>query len=252
MPIHDWSRVEAGIFHHFHHSWIEEVARSLNENLPGDYYALAEQYASSYGPDVLTLKGSNGKSKLREPSIQLSPTGDGDTAVLAPPAISVTAETDMEFYTRKQKVIAVRHVSDDEVVAVVEVVSRANKSSQSGIEQFTQKAAWLLKNQVHLLILDLQPTTPRDPNGIHGYLWQYISGDESYQAPSNKPLTLVAYEAGAGIRAFVVPVAVGDTLPDMPVFLQVDAQIPVPLEETYQRALEAMPRRWRAVLEQAD
>jgi hypothetical protein len=24
MPIHDWSRVEAGVFHAFHHDWITE------------------------------------------------------------------------------------------------------------------------------------------------------------------------------------------------------------------------------------
>ena len=27
MPIHDWSKVDAGIFHHFHHAWIEETAQ---------------------------------------------------------------------------------------------------------------------------------------------------------------------------------------------------------------------------------
>jgi len=30
MPIHDWTRVEAGIFHLFHHAWITEIARALN------------------------------------------------------------------------------------------------------------------------------------------------------------------------------------------------------------------------------
>jgi hypothetical protein len=26
MPIHDWTRVEPGIFHAFHHDWITETA----------------------------------------------------------------------------------------------------------------------------------------------------------------------------------------------------------------------------------
>ena len=57
MPIHDWSRVDAGIFHHFHHAWIEEIARALNRGvLPGEYYAMAEQHTSQFGPDVLTLQ----------------------------------------------------------------------------------------------------------------------------------------------------------------------------------------------------
>ena len=41
MPIHDWTRVDAGIFHAFHHDWITEIARALNRGLlPADYYAL--------------------------------------------------------------------------------------------------------------------------------------------------------------------------------------------------------------------
>src|SRR4029077_21130882 len=59
MPVHDWTRVEAGIFHDFHHSWIEEIKRALNTGLlSDDYYALAEHPAAGFGPDVLTLQGS--------------------------------------------------------------------------------------------------------------------------------------------------------------------------------------------------
>src|SRR5581483_8630143 len=46
MPIHDWTRVDAGIFHAFHHEWITEIGRALNRGLlPPDYYALPEQQA---------------------------------------------------------------------------------------------------------------------------------------------------------------------------------------------------------------
>ena len=56
MPIHDWSRVPAGIFHDFHHDLIAQIKRDLNGGLlPPDYYALAEQVAAGLGPDVLTL-----------------------------------------------------------------------------------------------------------------------------------------------------------------------------------------------------
>ena len=57
MPIHDWTRVYAGIFHDFHHEWISVIRRALNSGLlPPDYYALAEQIVSGLGPDVLTLE----------------------------------------------------------------------------------------------------------------------------------------------------------------------------------------------------
>lgn len=64
MPMHDWTRVEAGIYHDFHHEWISAIKRALNERLPGSYYALAEQQAAGFGPDVLTLHDdSRGRSK---------------------------------------------------------------------------------------------------------------------------------------------------------------------------------------------
>src|SRR5947209_6192782 len=57
MPMHDWTRVEAGIFHAFHHRWISAISDVLNTGLlPGDYYALPEQQAAGFGPEVLTLQ----------------------------------------------------------------------------------------------------------------------------------------------------------------------------------------------------
>ena len=57
MPIHDRTRVDAGIFHAFHSGWVEELSRALNRGLlPATYYALPEQVAGGVGPDVLTLR----------------------------------------------------------------------------------------------------------------------------------------------------------------------------------------------------
>src|SRR5437773_1409602 len=44
MPVHDWTRVEAGIFHAFHTTWVAEIQNALNEGvLPEGYYSLAQQ-----------------------------------------------------------------------------------------------------------------------------------------------------------------------------------------------------------------
>ena len=57
MPIHDWTKVGAGIFHDFHQTWIIEIKRALNAGLlPAGYYALAEQIAGGLGLDVLALE----------------------------------------------------------------------------------------------------------------------------------------------------------------------------------------------------
>ena len=57
MPIHDWTRVDAGLFHNFHLQWIAHLSSALNAGvLPADYYALAEQRTGGFEPDVLALK----------------------------------------------------------------------------------------------------------------------------------------------------------------------------------------------------
>ena len=250
MPIHDWSRVPAGIFHDFHHGLIEQIKRDLNGGvLPPDYYALAEQFAAGLGPDVLTLHsppiGGNGDA---DQGSQRSPDERGGGLLLAPPKTRPIAQTEMEYYRRKQSLIAVRHVSGDRVVAVVEVVSPGNKSTRNALEDFVRKAADFLNRRVHLLILDLFPPGRHDPQGIHGAIWDYID-DQAYSPPPDKPLTLAAYEADPVIRAFVESVAVGDALPDMPLFLQPNGCVHVPLEDSYRSAWEAVPRRWKEVLE---
>lgn len=254
MPVHDWTRVDAGIFHHFHQQWIMAIANVLNERLlPRDYYALAEQQGVGFEPDVLTLtSGSTPKDEDSERVWQSSERNGGSrhAAVLtAEPAVALTAETDLDFYRRKQNVATVRHVSGDHLVAVVEIVSKGNKSGRKAFEDFVRKAAEFLQRQVHLLVVDIQPPTARDPQGIHGALWDEIAG-ESYARPADKPLTLAAYESGPAIRAFVQPVAVGDALIDMPLYLAPRQHVAVPLEETYQVAFRAVPSRWQAVIEQ--
>jgi hypothetical protein len=166
----------------------------------------------------------------------------------APPKVRFTATTEMDEYVLKQKTLVVRHSTDDRIIALVEVVSPGNKASRHGLRSFVQKAAEALYRGYHLLILDLHPPGPRDPNGIHGAIWAEV-GDELYRAPADKPLTLTAYSAGQMKTAYVEPVAVGDVLPDMPLFLTPGEYVPVPLEKTYQAAWRGVPERWRRVLE---
>jgi hypothetical protein len=244
MPIHDWTHVEAGIFHHFHHSWIEEISRTLNRGvLPDDYYAMAEQHAAGFGPDVITLQGLSDPDHGQDLSGNVVEGG----VLLAEPRARLVAESDTEFYRRKQSTVAVRHVSGDRIVAMVEIVSPGNKSTRYAIRSFVEKAAQLLMRRVHLLILDLLPPGPRDPRGIHASIWDEVAGQE-FEPPPDKPLTLAAYESALTIRAYVEPVAVGDALSNMPLFLVPGGHVLVPLESTYQAAWNAVPLRWRRVV----
>jgi hypothetical protein len=242
MPVHDWTRVEAGIFHAFHHGWITAISNALNEGiLPTDYYALPEQVAVGFGPDVLTLQGSPTEGAE-------GPAPKAAGPLVAAPRLAVTAETDMQFYRRKQKSVVVRHVSGDRVVAVLEIVSPGNKATTHALRRFVAKAAEFLEQRVHLLIVDILPPGRRDPHGIHAAVWDEVAGQD-YVPPAGRPLTLASYEADLAVRAYVQHLAVGEGPPEMPLFLAPNACVPVPLGPTYEAAFAHMPRRWRQVLE---
>ncbi len=252
MSVHDWTRVGAGIFHAFHHSWIEEIARALNHGLlPAEYYALPEQHAAGFGPDVLTLQGDR-EDGIHDDGLDTGsknvPGSQGGSVLLAPPKLRPVAETELGFYRRKQNTVTVRHASGDRIVAMLEIVSPGNKSSRNAMRSFVAKVAALLESGIHLLIVDLHPPGRRDPHGIHAEVWEEIAGEESTASP-DRPLTLAAYESDLGVRAYFVPVAVGDALTAMPLFLEPGKAVEVPLEETYGAAFAEVPRRWQRVLE---
>jgi hypothetical protein len=244
MPIHDWTRVDAGIFHAFHHDWITEIARTLNRGLlPAAYYALPEQLAGGLGPDVLTLcrPGNKGRPPTAEPP-------DGGVALaVVPPRVRIRMRAEANSYAAKAKAVTIRHVSNHQVVALVEIISPGNKNNQNGLNAFVRKAREALAASIHLLLVDLFPPSSRDPQGIHRAVWGEDCA-EDYALPENKPLTCVAYVGGSSAEAFIELVAVGDTLPDMPLFLTPDVYVSVPLEATYQSAWEGMPAYWRDVL----
>jgi Protein of unknown function (DUF4058) len=216
MLIHDWTRVDAGIFHHFHHAWIGDLSRALNRGLlPPDHYALAEQIAGGAAPGLLAL----------QPRLRVEP----------------------DLYAEKANSIAIRHISDHEKIAIIEVISPGNKSTSHGLRAFVNKAVSVMRMGVHLVILDLFPLGPRDPQGIHKVIWdEFMEND--FALPTGKPLTLASYIGGPSPQAFVEPTVVGADLPEMPLFLAPEIYVPLPLEATYQSAWEAVPAYWRNVM----
>jgi hypothetical protein len=251
MPIHDWTSVGAGIFHDFHHEWISTIKRALNTGLlPTDYYALAEQITGGLGPDVLALESVRGAPPQVGNDVTARGArrhGEGIALASAPPKVRFTATAETERYARKRSRITIRHASGDQVVAILEIVSPGNKGSRRALQSFVDKAIELLDAGIHLLVIDLFPPGPRDPQGIHGAIWSEIEWRD-FQLPREQPLTVVAYSAAEVKQAFIEPVATGDTLPDMPLFLEPDCYVPVPLEASYQAAFDAVPERWQEEL----
>src|SRR5216683_142268 len=137
MPIHDWTRVPAGLFHHFHQDWTIEIARRLNRGLlPKGLSALVEQRSALKEPDVLTVE---------------------------------------RITNRANRIVVKHHLG--RIVAVIEIMSPGNKDSRAAVRDFVDKIIDFLRAGVHVLLVDLFPPTPRDPLGMHKLLWDEISDE---------------------------------------------------------------------------
>jgi Protein of unknown function (DUF4058) len=241
MSVHDWTRVDAGLFHSFHQHWIVALCEALNTGgLPPDYFALAEQ--SIRGPirDVLTVRLSPGKG---EPS-GTAPALDIATA---PPRARVVRSTEIGVYARKADRVTVRH-RHGQIVAVIEIVSPGNKGSISELRAFVAKTADLIQQGIHVLVIDLFPPTRRDAQGLHKAIWDEFE-DVDFVVPADKPLTLASYSASPIKTAYVESIAVGDVLPDMALFLESELYVSVLLEATYQTTWNVFPAALKGLLE---
>lgn len=197
MPVHDWTRVDAGIFHDFHTVWVGQLRTALNEGLlPEGYYALAEQHA-------------------------------------------------------RRRSLAIRHISGHRLIALVEIVSAANKDRPQHVDEFAANAVSALDAGVHLLLFDLFPPGRHDSGGMHGVIRQRLDdSEETYDLPAQEPLTAASYAAGPRVEIYLEHFAVGSPLPEMPLFLSPDRYVNVPVEPTYQAAYRGLPAFWRRILEE--
>ncbi len=231
MPIHDWTRVPSGLFHHFHQSWAVELARCLNrdDHLPEGCSALVER-----------------RVEARTPSPRLSrPLSAGVS--LAKPVTSFVYHAPLDPYADRANRIVIRHHLG-RTIAVIEIVSPGNKDSKRSLREFVDKTVDFLRAGIHVLVVDIFPPTPRDPSGIHKAIWDEMHAEE-FTLPPGQDRTLVAYEVGDVRIAYVEPVGVGEALPDMPLFLTNDFHVMVPLEPTYRATWDAAPEELRIAVE---
>jgi hypothetical protein len=134
MPVHDGTRVDAGVYHDFHNVWIGALRNALNGGvLPASYYAMSEQHAGKFIADVLTLHGD---TPAPEPLPRL--TSGGVAVAEAPPR--VRRQLSLSGSARSlRKTLTVRHVSGHRIVALLEMVSPANKDRREHVDEFVDK-----------------------------------------------------------------------------------------------------------------
>jgi hypothetical protein len=240
MPLHDWTRVPSGLFHDFHQSWCIRIKDALNAGLlPRGTVALVEQRAGPREPDVLAIE-----ARAQRGGLDVEAAG---VATLEPPVTQIVHRSDKEIYAGRANRIVIRHHLG-RIVAVIEIVSPGNKDTRAALRDFVDKTIEFLRARVHVLVVDLFPPSPRDAQGIHQVIWDEI-GDGPFAFPPGKDRLLVSYETSDDRIAHIEPVAVGDTLRDMPLFLSSGLYVPVPLESTYMATWDATPEVFRLAVE---
>ncbi len=242
MPIHDWTRVPSGLFHHFHQAWSMRIVDALNSGrLPKGTSALVEQCSGPKESDVLAVE-----SRSRRPKFD-SGGSAGGLAMKTKPVARFVQRSTGELYSRRANRIVVKHHLG-RTIAVIEIVSPGNKDSQRSLREFVDKTVDFLRAGIHVLVIDLFPPTARDPSGIHKAIWDEMHAEE-FSLPEGQDRTLVSYEVGDVRVAYIEPVGVGESLPEMPLFLTNDDHVMVPLEATYRSTWDAAPEEFRIAVE---
>lgn len=233
MPIHDWTLVDANLFHDFHQTWSVAIRNALNGGLlPRGFTALVEQHAPALVPDILALQYSEEPVDLDDPS-------SGGVVTAVEPKTRLVVRAQQEAMAARANRITIRHRRGG-IVCVIEIVSPRNKNSRPALRSFVEKSVACLRQGIHLLIVDLFPPSKRDPQGIHKAIWDEIE-EVPFELPADQPFTLVAYHAGEPKTARVEMLGIGETMPDMPAYLDDTHYVPVPLERTYTATWNTYP-----------
>jgi hypothetical protein len=219
-------------------AWGTFLCNGLNQGgLPPGYRAYPEMSVGiGLEADVATYEGT-------EQASAGSGNGDGGvaTAVWAPPRPPLVVSVDFSDLES----LEVKVYADDgggQLVAVVELVSPANKDRPANRAEFAAKCAAYLQQEVSVLVVDV--VTERRTN-LHRPLMELLQLGEPAAAAVTSDLYAVAYRVvTAGERtqleAWPTALAVGQALPKMPLWLRDDLAVPLDLEASYRQACASL------------
>jgi hypothetical protein len=216
----------------FHNSWATTLAGQLNRELPSDYRALP----------LTTVQGGIevdvAPNRSREPA---EGNGAVATAVWAPPAPPLQAGLDIQRIETFE-VRLLQTLGGPQLRAAIELVSPSNKDRPAHRRAFAAKCAVYLQQGVSVVVIDV--VTERNAN-LHADLIALLhpARDLSWQSPTG--LSGLAYRTipapdGLELQVWPEELAIGRVLPTLPLWLEEDLCLPLPLEESYRATCELL------------
>lgn len=231
MPLHDWT--DRPGWDGMHHLWITELLRWVKPRLPSGYRA----YIGS--APLLAVGAPGGRPDVHVHRRPVDPEPAGGEGTTAPPESRGDApEPDVEVAVATiDPGTALLIERNGRLVAAVELVSPRNKDRPTAREAYLARYLGYLLESVHLLLVDVhrRPLEFSFPDRIAADLsmaWEPLPTPSavSYRVGESAPT------GGRFLAMWRRPLRAGDSLPEIPLALDVDVRIPVDLERTYSAA----------------
>ena len=255
MPVHDLTRLVAlSEFHDFHLGMVSTLRDSLNQRLlPSSYYAAAEGRIMGFEPDVSAFEVSRpAPRRVSESEGGLDVEREVLQTSQVAPRTRYIDETDHWSALRESRVV-IHSKRGDRVVAVIEVVSPRNKDRAEAVTFFGNKLETALQAGCNGLVIDLLPAGKFDPLGMHQAFWSRFC-ENPHGVSEGEPLAMSSYHAPLQNGtldpiAYFESVAVGQELPEMPLFLSSGEYINMPMQRLYDDTIAKLPSPYLEDLE---
>jgi hypothetical protein len=224
----------------FHGQWPSMIVLALSRRLPRRYVAAPHVHlGSAIEIDVATYEGE----EMDFPSSGSPDDGGGGVAVAvwAPPRPTLAVATDLgdpaEYEVRVYDTRRGRRL-----VAAVEIVSPANKDLPEHRRAFVAKCAALLQERVCVAIVDL--VTIRSSN-LYADLMEFIGQADPSMGEGPPPLYAVACrfskeKEARMLETWAHPLALGQALPTLPLWVAPDLAVPLELEASYEETCRVL------------
>ncbi len=236
MPLHDHFHPPLSVrrpWEGFHSAWATAIAFHLNNGvLPAEYYAMPlVETAGRVEVDVATL---------REDGI-VEPRSGAATAPWSPPSPTQTLELDRNGADVFEVQIQ-RQFGGPQLRAALELVSPSNKDRPASRRAFASKCVGYLNRGVSLIVVDI--VTERSAN-LHAEILHALqkNGEPPWESPTK--LYVVAYrphETAEWLRIelWQETLTLGMDLPTVPLWLEPDLCVRLPLEESYRVTAQSL------------
>jgi hypothetical protein len=233
-PLHGPRRWEG-----FHSHWATFIAQQLNDGvLPPDYFAESE---ISLGPELeIDVAAMQQSASDAEPS--RAERVKSATVAWSPPRPKMAVTVDFA-HLDSYEIRVCQDLGGAELRAAIELVSPANKDRPGTRRTFAAKCAGYLRHGIGVVIIDI--VTARRAQ-LHRELFDVleVSGSRAaWESPTG--LYAVAYRTVTvrkrpRIEVWPHPLALGKSLPVMPLWLSLDLCVPVRLEESYRTTCKSL------------